>query len=77
MSGGYSGRFLQRQCEIQLSRDNLSSGEKVLQNALFRLSEPKIENFANHGATSGIYWVYYKCVFLSYSEVGMFAPSKI
>ena len=27
--------------------------------------EPKIQNFGNHGATSGIYWVYYKPPILS------------
>ena len=34
--------------------------------------EPKIQNFGNHGATSGIYWVYYKPPILSYWEVGTY-----
>ena len=38
MSGGYSGKFLQRQCKIQLFRDNLGE-QKVLESAFFRLSE--------------------------------------
>ena len=38
----------------------------------FRLSELKIQNFGNHGATFGIYWVYYKPPVLSYSEVGTY-----
>ena len=38
MSGGYSGKFSQRQYKIHLPRDNL--GElKVLESALFRLSK--------------------------------------
>ena len=37
--------------------------------------ESKIQNFYNHGATSIIYWVYYKLPILSYFEVGMYAPS--
>ena len=38
MSFGYTGKFSQRQCKIQLLRDNL--GElKVLESALFRLSK--------------------------------------
>ena len=35
--------------------------------------EPKIQNFGKHGATSEIYWVYYKPPVLSYSEVGKYA----
>ena len=31
--------------------------------------EPKIQDFGNHGATSGIYWVYYKPPVLSYWEL--------
>ena len=38
MSCGYSGKFLCRQCKIQLSRDNLGE-QKVLKSAFFRLSE--------------------------------------
>ena len=38
MSGGYSEKFWQRQCKIQLPRDNLGE-KKVLKSALFRLSE--------------------------------------
>ena len=29
--------------------------------------EPKLQNFGNHDATSGIYWVYYKSPISSYS----------
>ena len=36
MSGGYSGKFLQIKCEIQLPRDNLGDW-KVLERAFFRL----------------------------------------
>ena len=35
--------------------------------------EPKIQNFGNQGATSRVYWVYYKPPVLSYSEVGTYA----
>ena len=35
---GYSGKFLQRQCKIQLSRDNLEE-QKVLESTFFRLSK--------------------------------------
>ena len=38
MSGGYSGKFSQRQCEIQLPRDNLGE-QKVLESAFFRFSK--------------------------------------
>ena len=38
MSGGYSGKFSQRQCEIQLPGDNLGE-QKVLESAFFRLSK--------------------------------------
>ena len=38
MSGGYSGKFLQRQYKIQPFRDNLGE-QKVLKSAFFRLSE--------------------------------------
>ena len=34
--------------------------------------EPKIQSFGNYGATSMIYWVYYKVFVLSYSEVGTY-----
>ena len=34
--------------------------------------EPKIQNFSNHVATSEIYWVHYKPLVLSYSEVGTY-----
>ena len=71
MSGGYSGKFLQRQCKIQLSRDNLGE-QKVLKSAFCRFSKLKIQNFGNHGATSRIYWVYYKPLVLSYSKVGKY-----
>ena len=71
MTDGYSGKFLQRQCKIQLPRDNLGE-QNVPENALFRLSKSQIQNFNNHGATSRIYWVYYKPPVLSYSEVGTY-----
>ena len=38
--------------------------------------EPKIQDFDNHGATSGIYWVYYKPPVLSYSEVGTYGSQS-
>ena len=38
MGINYSGRFSQRQCKIQLSRDNLGE-QKVLGSALFKLSK--------------------------------------
>ena len=31
-------------------------GEYIFQ----AFKEPKIQNFGNHGATSGMYWAYYK-----------------
>ena len=36
MSSEYSGKFSRRQCEIQLSRDNLGD-QNVLESAFFRL----------------------------------------
>ena len=44
MSGGNSGKFLQREFKIQFSRNNLGE-QKVLESAFFRLSKslkPKI-----------------------------------
>ena len=38
MSGGNSGKFSRRQCEIQLSSYNLG-GQKVIESAFFRLSK--------------------------------------
>ena len=38
MLNGYSGKFSQKQCEIQLSRINLGKN-KVLKNTFFRLPE--------------------------------------
>ena len=38
MSGGYSRKFLQRQCKIQFPRDNLGE-QKILEKALLRLSK--------------------------------------
>ena len=61
MASGYSGKFLQRQCRIQVSRINLGEN-KVLNDAFFRLSrEPKIPTFCN-----------YKPPVLSYSGVGTY-----
>ena len=70
MSSGYSGKFSRRQFNLQLSRDNLGE-QKVLKRADFfqAFKEPKMENFGNHGVTSGTYWVYYKPPVLSNSEV--------
>ena len=62
MLGGYSRKFSRRQCKIQLSRSQ-DSCRTHFQG--FR--EPKIQNFGNHGATSGIYMVY-----LRYREVGTY-----
>ena len=39
--------------------------------------EPKTQSFGNHGATYGIYWVYYKPLVLSYWEVGTYLMKKI
>ena len=36
MSGVYSGKFSQRQCKIQLSRENLGE-QNVLESAFFRV----------------------------------------
>ena len=59
MSVGYSGEFSRRQCKIQLSRDKLQE-QKGPEECIFQaFKEPKIQNFGNHGDTSGIYWVYY------------------
>ena len=41
MSGGYSGKFSQRQSKIQLSRDNLGE-QKVLESALSNSLKSKI-----------------------------------
>ena len=60
--GGYSRKFSQRQCKIQFFRDNLVDQK-------LRTENPK---FGNHGATSGIYWVYCKLPVLSYLEVGTY-----
>ena len=38
MSGGDSGRFLPRQCDIQLPKDNLGD-QKVLESEFFMLSK--------------------------------------
>ena len=38
MPDGYSGKFSQRQCKIQLSGDNLGE-QKVLESVFFRLSK--------------------------------------
>ena len=71
MSGGYSGNFLQRQCKIQLSRNN--SRQQGPEECIFQaLKELKTQNFGNHGPTSRLHWVYYKPPILSYSEIGMY-----
>ena len=59
MSGGYSRKFFERQCKIQLPGENL--GEQKI---------PEIQNFDKHSATSRIYWVYYNRPVLSYLDVG-------
>ena len=75
MSGGYSGKLSQRQCKIQLSRDDLGD-QKVLESALFRLSKSlkSIIITTMVAFPGGIYWVYYKPPVSSYSEVGSYAP---
>ena len=50
LSGGYSRKFPQRQCKIQLSGDNLRE-QNVLEKDFQDFREPKIQNFGNHGAT--------------------------
>ena len=47
MLGGYSRKFLQRQCKIQLYRDDLGE-QKLLKQCILRLSySPKTQNFGN------------------------------
>ena len=73
MSGGYSGKFSQRQCKIQLPRDNLGQ-QKVLESAFFRLSKSlrsKMLATMVPPVLGYIYQVYYKLPILSYLEVGM------
>ena len=49
---GYSSKLSQKQCKLQLSKDNL--GEQRSWRAHFQaFKEHKIQNFGNHGATSG------------------------
>ena len=50
LSGGYSRKFSQRQCKIQLSGDNLRE-QSVLEKDFQDFREPKIQNFGNHGVT--------------------------
>ena len=69
MLGGYSRKFPRRQCNIQLSRDNLEE-QKLLESAFSGFQRAQNPKFWQHGATSGIYWVCYKPPVLSYSEVG-------
>ena len=72
MSDGYSRNFLQGEDEIQLSRDKIGRA-KVPWECIFQdFTESKIQNFGNHGATSKIYWVYYKPIVSSYSKVGTY-----
>ena len=72
MLRGYSRKFSQRQWKIQLarlSRGNLEEQKVLSWRAHFQASrEPKIMNFGSLGATSGMYWVYYKAPVLSYFE---------
>ena len=73
MPGGYSGKFLQRKCKIQCSRDNLGE-EKVLKSEFFRLSERLKLKILAILVTSPrhMYWVYYKPPILIYLEVGAY-----
>ena len=72
MLRGYSRKFSQRQWKIQLarlSRGNLEEQKVLSWRAHFQaFREPKIQDFGSLGATSGMYWVYYKAPVLSYIE---------
>ena len=51
---------------------------KGLGECIFQVfKEPKIQNFGKHGATSGVYWVYYKPPVLSYSDVGTYVHQNV
>ena len=57
---------------------NVNFKSKALGVPIFRLSEsPKYKISGNHGATSEIYWDYYKPPNLSHSEVGTYLLSQI
>ena len=49
--------------------ENKRSWENIAEWIFQAFKKPKIQHFGNHGATSGIYWVYYKPPVLSYLEV--------
>ena len=72
MSGKNSQKLLWKHCEIQLPRYYLCE-PTILGSAFYQaFKRPKIQNFENQGATSGICWVYYKPPVLSCSEVGTY-----
>ena len=70
-SGGYSGKFLQSQCEIQLTMDNLGE-QKVLESTFFRL----IKSLKSKILATMVPPPRYKPPILSYSGVGTYALSS-
>ena len=65
MLGGYSRKFWQRQCKIQLSLGE----QKLLESAFSGFQRDQNPKFWQHGVTSEIHWVSQPSI-LSYSDVG-------
>ena len=67
-------KVLKKRTQIQLSRGTIQESKKSWRVHFSRFF--KIQNFGKHGATSRIYWIYYKFVVFSYSEVGTYVFSE-
>ena len=73
---GYSGKFSQKQCQIQLSTDNFGE-QNVLESAFFKLSKSlKFKILATKVPPPGCTRLIRKPPVLGYAEIGTYVVGR-